>query len=166
MTKWFCVYTLISFLLISLPVKAADDSRADINMHGVLVAPPPCEVNNDQKIDVDFGDLSVKKIDGVNYRRTLSYKITCGTSSTSWNMFLVMSGTPAGFDTENATLSSSVDGLGVKVWLGGQPFTLNTQIAINPLSPPSLEAAPVKELSTVLSESAFQSTGTLIAVYQ
>lgn len=155
---------MLNALLLS-PAEAQNGS-ADMTMHGTLVAPPPCKVNEGQNIDIDFGDVGINKIDGNNYRKGLNYTITCDPSSGSWNMYLMMTGVPVNFDSDGATINSNINGLGVKIWIGNNPFTLNTLIPVSPTNLPVLEAVPIKDTAATLNEGAFQAVATLVAIYQ
>ncbi len=45
---------------------------------GTLNAPPPCVINNGQRIDVDFGEqLGISQIDGQRYLQNVNYRIDC-----------------------------------------------------------------------------------------
>lgn len=58
--------------------------QADVNLsiRAVIIAPPPCVINNGSTLDVPFGnDLLTSRIDGVNYRRGVPYTVTCDSRS-------------------------------------------------------------------------------------
>ncbi len=57
----------------SLAAQAADN----LKFHGTLISPPNCTINNDQTIDVKFGNLLINKIDGTRYAQNVPYEITC-----------------------------------------------------------------------------------------
>ncbi|WP_232734438.1 hypothetical protein [Serratia sp. TKO39] len=43
------------------------EKTVDMQFRGTLIAPPPCTLNDDGIIDVDFGDrVGINKVDGVN----------------------------------------------------------------------------------------------------
>ena len=54
--------------------------QADTNLtiRAIIIAPPPCVINNGTTLDVPFGnDLLTSRVDGVNYRRGVPYTVTC-----------------------------------------------------------------------------------------
>ncbi len=137
------------------------------NMHfsGTLRAPPPCTINHDQLVDVDFGErVGVKKVDGKNYLQTVDYRIDCQPGASGLVLGLTVTGTATGFDT--AALQTNVPDLGIRLLQNGEAFTLNKRLVINAGSPPTLQAVPVKKPGVELSAGAFEVTATLLADYQ
>lgn len=136
----------------------------DINFHGTLISPPPCEINEGNDINVPFGDIGINKVDGVNYLKTLDYTVTCDESTEPWSMYLTLTGEMTSYDT--AAVNTSAQGLGIKVFQGGRPFTLGEPVPVNPTALPVLTAVPVKDPSATLTEGDFVGTATLKAEYQ
>lgn len=136
----------------------------DINFYGTLIAPPPCEVNEGNIIDVPFGNVGINKVDGSNYLTTLDYTVSCESSTGSWVMYLTLTGDMAAYDA--AAVNTTVSGLGVKVFLGGLPFTLDEPVPVNPSALPVLTAVPIKDPAVTLTEGDFMGTATLKAEYQ
>ncbi|BEO21307.1 pilus protein (plasmid) [Serratia marcescens] len=136
----------------------------DMTFRGRLVEPPPCTINNGNRVDVDFGDrVGVNRVDGVNYRQVVNYQIVCDRGG-SWTMTLSLSGSAAGFDA-NALLSNKSD-LGIRVYQNDKPFRPGSVLTIDPDNPPRLEAVPVKRAGATLTEGAFEAWATLKAEYQ
>ncbi|RTF42515.1 fimbrial protein [Serratia marcescens] len=144
----------------------AKDGEADMIFHGTLITPPPCTINDDNRIDVDFGErVGINKVDGVNYRQGLNYQITCDNAgSGNWALTLSLSGSSTGFDKE-ALLTDKAN-LGIRVYQNDQPFTPNSTLKIDLANPPHLEAVPVKNAGATLTEGAFEAWATLRADYQ
>ncbi|MDK7100078.1 fimbrial protein [Klebsiella aerogenes] len=141
------------------------DGETDMMFHGTLIAPPPCTINDGERIDVDFGDrVGVSKVDGVNYRIPVNYHISCEQSGSNWAMRLSLNGTPADFDSD--ALSSNITDLGIRIYRNDVAFTPNSVVDIDPENPPVLEAVPVKRVGAILNEGAFESWATLLADYQ
>ncbi|KKZ18007.1 pilus assembly protein [Serratia marcescens] len=155
-------------LLIAGLLGAYSTTQAADNMafRGALLAPPPCTINDGNRIDVDFGDqVGINKVDGVNYRQGVNYQITCdSTSGGSWGLTLSLSGTASGFDKQ--ALATNKSDLGIRVYRDDQPFTPGSTLKITLDNPPRLEAVPVKKEGAALSEGAFEAWATLQAVYQ
>ena len=152
---------LLAISALSAPGMAADNMK----FSGTLIEPPPCTINNDGQVDVDFGNrVGVKKVDGVNYLQVMNYQIKCDPSVSARDMTLEMIGTPADYDA--AAVSSNVTDLAIQIQQGRVPFELNKPIPINLTTPPILSAVPVKRIGATLVEGPFEATATLRAVYQ
>lgn len=144
----------------------AKDGEAGMTFHGTLIEPPPCTINDGNRVEVDFGDrVGINKVDGENYRQMMNYQITCAeAASGSWALTLSLSGSAAGFDSE-ALLTDKAN-LGIRVYQNDQPFTPNSTLKIDQANPPRLEAVPVKNAGATLREGAFEAWATLRADYQ
>ncbi|MGL4723255.1 MAG: fimbrial protein [Scandinavium sp.] len=153
-------FRLLCCGLLLLPISSF---AVNVNVSVHIVA-APCKINDGQSVDVDFGDIGINKVDGNNYRRELPYTMDC--DSNSGNIALVMQGTPVAFDSDAATINSSLAGLGVKFWLDDQAFKINTPAPVSPTALPKLYAAPFKDTSATLSSGDFAATATLVAIYQ
>lgn len=146
--------------LISAPATAVN-----AQFHGVLQVPPACTINNGNLIEINFGDkVGVNKVDGENYQQAINYQINCNPGSPEWSLGLSFNGSATNFDT--AAVQTNVNGLGVRIKQGGQPFVMNQRISINALAPPILVAVPVKDPKVELVEGTFEATATLQADYQ
>lgn len=64
---------------LSVLVLQSTGARAEENMkfHGTLVDAPDCVINGGQPIKVEFGNVSIGKIDGVNYAEEIKYNLSC-----------------------------------------------------------------------------------------
>lgn len=151
---------LVSGLLVGNALAAEN-----MQLHGTLIEPPPCTINDGGAVDVDFGNrVGVKKVDGSNYLQTVNYQVTCTPGAGGWKMSLAVMGTPTSYDT--AALKSNVADLGIRLLQNGKPFELNKPLSITLNNPPRLEAVPVKRPGASLTEGLFEATATLLAVYQ
>lgn len=159
------VLLLCTLMGVAVMVQAKD-GEADMTFRGTLIEPPPCTINDGNQVDVDFGErVGINKVNGVNYRQTLNYQIVCENSGDrSWALTLSLSGAQAGFDNE--ALQSSKENLGIRVYQNDRPFTPGSSLAIDLSSPPRLEAVPVKNAGSTLTEGAFDAWATLRADYQ
>ena len=153
-----------SLYLLALGVMTPAQAQ-DMLFHGELVEPPSCTISEGQVIDVPFGlNIAVRKLDGVNYRQVVNYKIHCGVGQLEWSLSLKIAGQATTFNP--AALQTSVEGLGIEMLQDGKPLRLNTSMAIEPKHPPALEAVPVKDPAVKLLATAFEVTATLTAEYQ
>jgi len=136
----------------------------DVNFRGKLIIPPPCEFNDGVKKDINFLDVGINKVNGINYQQTIDYVITCEDKSPQWAMTLTLSGDKAVF--LDGTIQTDVDGLGIQITIDGKPMMLGEDFPINPAALPELKAVPVKKSGTELQEGKFNATATLLAQYQ
>ncbi|CAI1080564.1 MULTISPECIES: fimbrial protein [Serratia] len=143
----------------------AADNEAAMQFKGVLNAPPACTINNNQRIDVNFGErVGVNKVDGENYRQTVNYEINCEPNQHGLALGLSLTAGPSSFDS--AAVQTNIPDLAIRVLLAGQPFVLNKRVNIDSAAPPLLQAVPVKRPGSNLKANAFLATATLLADYQ
>ncbi|ONK17840.1 pilus assembly protein [Serratia sp. S119] len=166
MTMQTMMNTLLLALVWGGSGVALADGDVDMTFRGTLIEPPPCTINDGERVDVDFGErVGINKVDGVNYRQIMNYQITCDNAgSGSWALTLSLTGAAAGFD-EQALQTNKTD-LGIRVYQNDKPFTPGSTLAIDINNPPRLEAVPVKREGATLTEGAFESWATLRADYQ
>ncbi|TCZ22839.1 fimbrial protein [Pantoea agglomerans] len=134
-----------------------------VEFHGTL-RKKPCHVAGGQDINVQFGNIGINRVDGQRYVKPVPYTLTCDEVNKAWSLGLSIKGIPAGF--ESTALKTSVAGLGIRILQNGKPLQINAVIPVNYQNPPVLQAVPVREEGTVLSEQDFSLTATLVAVYQ
>lgn len=139
-------------------------ASANLTFSGTLNEPPPCTIEAGNTIEVDFGDVGVKRVDGVKYRQGVGYTINCGTDTLPWELKLSVNGTATTFD--GSAVQTSVPELGIRVFQNNLPFLLNTPLEISLSSPPLLEVVPVKQPGTTLAPARFTAVATLLAEYQ
>lgn len=166
MTRTIRVLLLTCGLVVGITPAQAEDGEVDMTFHGTLIEPPPCTINDGNRVDVDFGErVGINKVDGVNYRQQLNYQITCDKAvGGSWALTLSLSGSAAGFDSD--ALQTDKTDLGIRVYQNDKPFTPNSTVKINLDSPPRLEAVPIKQAGVTLTEGAFEAWATLRADYE
>ncbi|MFJ3264864.1 fimbrial protein [Serratia liquefaciens] len=159
-----CTWLLMT--LLSIPVSVCAEGDVDITFRGTLIEPPPCTINDDNRVDVDFGErVGINKVDGVNYRQAINYQITCdGTDGNGWALKLSLSGTAAGFD-EQALQTNKTD-MGIRIYHNDKPFMPGSSLDIDLNNPPQLEAVPVKREGATLTEGMFEAWATLRADYE
>lgn len=139
-------------------------ASANVTFSGTLNEPPPCTINAGNKIEVDFGDVGVKRVDGVKYRRGVGYTISCGTDTLPWVLKLSVNGTATTFD--GSALQTTAPDLGIRLFQNNLPFLLNTPLDITVSSPPILEVVPVKRPGATLAPARFTAVATLLAEYE
>lgn len=139
---------------------------ADENMifHGTLVDYPSCTINDNQPINIEFGNVGINKIDGVSYEKDIDYKIACDGTDTQHQLYLSITGQGASFNA--GYLNTSVDGLAIEIKQNSEAYTLADQIPVALDAPPKLSAVPVKNSEVALATGEFSATATLQAFYQ
>lgn len=151
-------------LLALCSIVLCSAASANLTFSGTLNEPPPCTIDAGNTIEVDFGDVGVKRVDGVKYRKGLAYIISCGPATLPWELKLSVNGTPTSFDA--SAVQTSVPELGIRLFQNNLPFLLNTPLDITLSSPPTLEVVPVKQPGAVLAPARFTAVATLLAEYQ
>lgn len=151
-------------LLALCSIGLCSAASANLTFSGTLNEPPPCTIDAGNTIEVDFGDVGVKRVDGVKYRKGLAYTISCGPATLPWELKLSVNGTPTSFDA--SAVQTSVPELGIRLFQNNLPFLLNTPLDITLSSPPTLEVVPVKQPGAVLAPARFTAVATLLAEYQ
>lgn len=137
----------------------------DVFFTGKLVAPPPCIINGNNAISVDFGEnILIGRIDGVNYEQPINYTMDCSGAASTEQM-LMMAGDP--FPSNPIFLATSKPGLGIKIKVNNYPgWPLNTFINFTDPARPTLKAVLVRDSNVTLTGGAFTATATLVVNYQ
>ncbi len=147
-------------LAVGLDVQA----ETSLTIRAVIIAPPPCVINGGSTLDVPFGnDLLTSRVDGVNYRRAVPYTVVCETPANN-ALTLQLRGTGAAFDSR--VLSTRKPDLGVKLFVNGADWPLNTVVNFTHPNFPVVQAVPVKRAGSKLTGGAFDATATLLVDYQ
>jgi len=80
MMKSFQEWVIFLFIaILSFQVHAVDN----LKFSGTLIEPPLCKVSDSDKINVDFKQVGVKKVDGVNNLMLINYQLNCEKRSSS-----------------------------------------------------------------------------------
>lgn len=135
-----------------------------VNFQGGVILALPCSVNNGEVIEVDFGDMVIREIDGVRYSKPIPFKIDCSAAGAVQMRF---TGTKSSFDLWG--IETSKPGLGIHITIDGNPYPAwagsNKDIP-DVQSPPELRAVPIVNSASPPSPGAFTSVATLLAEYQ
>ncbi|AZF11774.1 Minor fimbrial subunit StfE [Pseudomonas sp. R2-37-08W] len=149
---------------VLLAVCQAVQAETSLTIRAVIIAPPPCVINGGSTLDVPFGnDLQTSRVDGVNYRRDVPYTVTCD-SPFSNALTLELKGTVASFDSR--VLSTRKADLGVRLFVNGADWPLNTAVNFTYPNFPVVQAVPVKRAGSTLTGGAFDAAATLVVDYQ
>lgn len=151
---------LLSVLLLSAPSMAT----MLVNISGTVMVPPPCTINNNQTIWVDFGDeVMTTRIDGVNYKQAITYSLSCDIQKSN-SLKMSIQGNTAAFNS--AVLRTDKNGLGIALYQGSQALNANTWFNYTYPSKPELYAVLVKQAGATLTGGEFTSSATLLIDYQ
>ncbi|VEA61122.1 Minor fimbrial protein prsF precursor [Serratia plymuthica] len=151
-------------VVLSLSALRAVADTAIVTIKVTVVAPPPCTINGEQVIDVDFGsELLTTQIDGSNYLKTVDYSLECQ-SGTSNAMKLQIQGTPTAFDS--SALQTNMADLGIALKVNGSALTVNDWVNFTYPNKPVLQAVPVKRAGSTLNGGDFSAGATLMVDYQ
>ncbi|MEZ7299042.1 fimbrial protein [Enterobacter cloacae] len=135
-----------------------------ITVSVTVVTPPPCVINNNKTIDVDFGSsVSIPAIDGQHYQKNISYTVVC-TGATSNAMKMQISGTATAFDS--TALQTTKTGLGVALRKNGNPLNIGDWFNFTYPTLPTLQAVLVKKSGATLNTGDFSAAATLAVEYQ
>ncbi|CNK52624.1 exported pilin protein [Yersinia frederiksenii] len=149
--------------LFSSPVWAINKT-ATVTVSVNIFAAPPCVINSNNNINVDFGDdLLTSNIDGIQYMKPVTYTLDCTAAATN-ALKMSIKGNGASFDT--AVLRTSNANLGIKLMRSGQELPLNSEFNFTYPAVPVLQAVPVKQINSTLSTGYFSGTATLVVEYQ
>jgi type 1 fimbria pilin len=151
-------------LLALCSIGLCSGASANLTFSGTLNEPPPCTIDSGSTIEVDFGDVGTRRVDGVKYRKGVGYTIRCGASTLPWLLKLSVNGTATTFDT--SAVQTTAPDLGIRLYQNNVPFQLNTPLDISLPSPPTLEVVPVKRPGSTLAPARFTAVATLLAEYQ
>lgn len=155
--------TAVMLLLAGL---CDSSTRAADNMafKGTLTELPPCKINDDKPIEVNFGnEVVTTRVDGSNYRMAVNYGVTC-TGQSSSAMKIQIQGTGAGFDS--TVLQADKTDLGIALFNNDKKLALNTWLNFTYPTFPKLEAVPVKKTGATLVAGAFKAGALMIVDYQ
>lgn len=129
----------------------------------VTITAPPCEINNNKLIEVDFGnDVLTTRVDGNYKKRTVDYSVQCkGGSSNSVRMRIDGDGAP--FNGE--VLATKKTDFGIEILNNGKRMPINRWLNFTYPNWPQLEAVPVKRPGSTLAGGAFSSGATMKVEY-
>ncbi|NCG52761.1 fimbrial protein [Serratia fonticola] len=137
---------------------------ATITVTVAIYAPPPCVINNNGLIEVNFGnDVITTHIDGSYKKQPVVYGVECKNAPRN-AMKLQIQGTGTSFDPD--VLQTNKDGLGIALLRDESRQPLNSWVNFTYPKLPVLEAVLVKQAGVRLSGGAFSAGATMMVVYQ
>lgn len=149
---------MLAGMLAAVPVLACAAPSATVTVKVTVVAPPPCVINNNRPIEVEFGDVMTIRVDGSNYRVPVNYTLDC-TGALSNAMKLQVQGSGATFDA--TVLQTTTPGLGIELRQGDSKLNVNSWLNFTYPNKPELWAVPVKDNSVTLTGGEFSAGATM-----
>lgn len=142
---------------------AIAQNSATVTVKVTVVIPPPCVINGNNPIEVNFGYVDSTKVNGVNYRIPLDYILSCEALEKN-AMQLQIQGASSEFD--ETALMSSIPELGIRLQSGDSMLPLNTWLKFIYPNKPALYVVPVKKIDATLPGGEFTAAATLKLAYQ
>ncbi|MDT3253738.1 fimbrial protein [Serratia sp. root2] len=149
-------------MLVTLPMLVFAASST-VTVKVTVVAPPPCVINDDRPIEVEFGDVMTTRVDGSNYKMPVNYTLSC-TGGTSNAMKLQVKGIGAAFDA--TVLQTNKAELGIELRQGDSKLAVNDWLNFTYPNKPELWAVPVKQSGATLTGGEFSAGATMEVAYQ
>ena len=159
---------LLSFLF-SLNAYAVE-----VNFSGKLIESVPCIINNNDPIDVDFGDdliISLIPIKGgTTYLKDINFTWECKGLASGTDITFNFGGTGADFDTETLVINEQ-DDIAIQLFNGTNPIIINEDFSYSYQSDsitPPLKASLIKSNATdvIIYPGVFTANSILTVAYQ
>jgi hypothetical protein len=128
-----------------------------------VVAPPPCIINDDRPIIVDFGEVITTRIDDSNNRLPVDYTLSCKDAPYN-TMRMKIQGNGAHFDS--TVLQTSKNGLGIELQNNKNKFSVNSWLNFIYPNKPDLWVVLVKQRGATLTGGEFTAGATMKVDYQ
>ncbi|ELY2742248.1 fimbrial protein [Cronobacter turicensis] len=143
----------------------ADQNTAVITVN-VTIMSPPCEINNNQNIDIDFGEsvITTDVIAG-KVERKIKYTLDCSSADMARTLKMRIKGAGADFNAD--LLQTSISEMAIRLKTDGANFPLNTDLALaSTTTKPELVAALVGKPGAHLPTGGFTAGATMTVDYQ
>ncbi|CCJ86239.1 fimbrial protein [Cronobacter dublinensis] len=143
----------------------AEQNTAVITVQ-VTVVSAPCEINNNQLIDVDFGSSVITTdVAKGTVEKPVNYTLDCANADQSKMLVMRISGAGADFDSN--VLKTSIAELGIKMKADGADYPLNSDLVLaSPTDKPALTALLVQQPGAHLPTGGFTAGATMTVNYQ
>ncbi|WP_419246386.1 fimbrial protein [Serratia sp. NFX21] len=149
-------------ILLTTAIPSVEATTSTITVK-VTITAPPCEINNNKLIEVDFGnDVLTTRVDGNYKKRPVDYSVQCkGGSSNSVRMLI--EGDGAVFDGD-VLLTNKTD-FGIEIRSNGNRMPIKRWLNFTYPNWPTLEAVPVKRPGATLTGGPFSAGATMKVEY-
>ena len=153
---------LLCCLLGVLPW-GSEAATSTLTVKVTVTSPPPCVINNDQPIVVQFDEVMTTQVDGTHYRRPVNFTLSC-TGGVSNALKLQVYQSNVGFDGQ--VLRTDKAGLGIALLLRGERLAVNSWLNFTYPTKPVLEVVPVRQAGVTLTGGKFSASAILKVAYQ
>ena len=155
-------HLLCAAFLVMATLGAEAATTSDIRVKVVVLA-PPCVINSNNTIEVNFGnDVLTTRVDG-NYKKMLvKYSLLCGSASDA--VKLLIDGNGADFAMQ--VLRTNKTDVGIEILNNSQRLPINSWLNFTYPNLPKLEAVIVKRPGSTLTGGPFSASATLKVEYQ
>lgn len=152
-----CV-ALVALGATALPVMATSYSTIDVT---VILTAEPCKVNNNDIIEVNFGnEVQTTLVDGNYKKMQVPYTVQCPAGAPK-AMSIRIEGAGAAFDRD--VLDTNIGNFGIEILSDGYPLPINRPKDFTYPNLPRLYAVPVKRAGATLKGGVF-SAGAIMKV--
>lgn len=163
------ISTLVAILSAQIP-SALAANNVKITFKGNLIQNPPCEITglNGNKIIIDFQDMIIRNITGLNYIQEIKYSLTCDAPNNT-GVSLRITGTETDFNAN--LLTTSNPNLGISFYSGTESLSM-VRVNLDSIKFPNsrrerIFANPViNTRATNITAGSFTATATLLAEYE
>ncbi|WP_370874660.1 fimbrial protein [Pseudomonas sp. FP215] len=143
------------------PVTATSSSTINVT---VILTAEPCKVNNNNMIEVNFGnDVQTKLVDGSYKKMQVPYTVQCPAGSPG-AMSIRIEGMGASFDSD--VLTTSISNFGIALLADGARLPINSSKDFTYPNWPRIYAVPVKRSGATLNGGAFTAGGIMKVEYR
>lgn len=141
-------------------------AQADnMSFHGRLIEQAPCTVNDNEDVQVEFGDVQVRLVDGVAYEHTVELVMKCGVGEII-KVVLTHIGTATSFNP--AAVQTNIADFGIQLSVlnnNSGPLNVGSSVVTHPGDgTPThimLTVVPVKKAGATLQTGVFNGVSTL-----
>lgn len=132
----------------------------------VRIETKTCDVNNNQPIDVEFGDMIIKNIDGSDYEQPVPYQLTCADSANGTKMKLRFEGGSGAALFNSDLLKTSENDLGLQFKYNNTKFAYNSWVPFTSGNQPTLTVVPVPSGDGGINDGELTATALLSVEYE
>ncbi len=162
---WLLMLAMLPMMVpLGVAYSASGGGGTKVEFSGRVFDPPPCKINGDQTIDIAFGSMGIKHVDGNNYAVTKTLSITCDPNTLAPIQLQVQGAKLTGANV----LQTSTGNLGIALYDAGkdEAIPLNQYFDVDRTSRFQLQAIPVKDDDAKpLADGAFTANATIISRY-
>ncbi|EOI5727636.1 fimbrial protein [Cronobacter malonaticus] len=160
--KWWLTALLAAW--VTYPAHATE-TTATITVK-VVINVAPCEINNNQNIDVDFGDsIITTDVTAGNIEKNIEYTLDCSNADMEKALKMHIAGASAEFN--NDLLQTSIPELAVRLRADGADYPINSDLPLaSATAKPVLVAALVGKPGVRLPTGGFTAGATMTVDYQ